>query len=100
MSTSLATFLKDPNAVLDYGFDWHLWLAEGETLTESTWILESDWDLEEDDASDHQNDHDETTTVIWLRGGVGGTEYKVTNHIVTSEGREDDRTLTIKMKER
>ena len=28
---------KDPNADLDYGFDWTAWLGATDTITESTW---------------------------------------------------------------
>ena len=30
---------KDPDATLDYGFDWSPWLEEDETLATSEWIL-------------------------------------------------------------
>ena len=30
---------KDPNADLDYGFDWTAWLGATDTITESTWSV-------------------------------------------------------------
>ena len=80
---------KDPQAVLDYGFDWSAWLADGETITASSWLI-SDTGLTAD--SDEATD---TTATIWLSGGTLGTTYRVTNHIITSQNRQDDRTLTI-----
>jgi len=37
----MTRFLKDPDAVLDYGFDWSDWLADGETISTSTWTVET-----------------------------------------------------------
>jgi len=41
-----------------------------------------------------------TTTTIRLSGGVVGTTYAVTNHVVLSNGEEDDWTMKLKIKER
>ena len=30
---------KDPDAVLDYGFDWSAWLEAGDTIVTSEWIV-------------------------------------------------------------
>lgn len=91
----MTTFAKDPDAVLDYGFDWSRWLDEGETITASTWAVD-------DDGLTIDNDtlFDDTTTVVWLSGGTAGAFYRLTNHITTSDGREDDRTHTISVRER
>lgn len=87
-------FIKDPDAVLDYGFDWSDWLAAGETIVSSAWAADSsDITIDSDTFGD-------TSATVWLSGGTVGTEYKLTNHIVTSAGREDDRTIVIKAKER
>lgn len=37
---------------------------------------------------------------IWLKGGVAGEDYEVTNRITTSQGRIDDRTVLIPVRER
>lgn len=84
----MTTYPKDPQAVLDYGWDWSEWLPDGDTITASTWTVPTGITKDSDS-------HDDTTTTIWLRGCTVGTEYELVNHIVTADGREDDRTLRI-----
>jgi hypothetical protein len=86
--TSMTTPPKDPDAVLDYGWDWSEWLAVGETITSRTVTVTTGITKDSDSASP-------TAVVAWLSGGTDGEYYEATCHIVTSEGREDDRTLTI-----
>lgn len=93
MTTDVLTFLKDPDATLDYGVDWSDWLAQGETITGSVWTLTAG-------ITKYNESYGTTATTVWLQGGVSGTTYRATNHITTSEGRQDDRTLTIKVKDR
>lgn len=85
--------IKDPDAVLDYAVDWTEWLTEGETITDSTWLVPDG--LTEDSAS-----HTTSRATVWLAGGTAGTRYAVTNRITTDQGRTDDRTITIDVKER
>ena len=36
----MAAFKKDPNATLDYTFDWSAWLTPiADTITSVTWVL-------------------------------------------------------------
>lgn len=102
--------LKDPQDRVDYGWDWDgsaadggPWLKEGETVTTSTWTIEThDGDLSPLalDTAKGGATHDGTTTTIWLMGGTLGLNYDVTNHVVTSDGREVDRTLNISVRKR
>jgi hypothetical protein len=41
-----------------------------------------------------------TVTTVWLSGGVAGTDYLVTVRIVTDGGRTDERSLTIRVRQR
>ena len=88
------TFTKDPDAVLDYSVDWLLWLA-GDEISSSEWLLEEGAVLEQVVASNTA-----TKTTVWLRGGLAGTTYLVTNRIVTAGGRTDDRTISVKIEDR
>lgn len=99
----MGIYLKDPDAILDYGFNWGLdptkpretpWLASGETITESTWIIPTGLTWISDSFAANGG------TTVWLFGGVAGISYVIINHIVTSVGREDDRSHTIKVRER
>jgi hypothetical protein len=88
----MTTKLKDPDAVLDYGWDWSAWL-NGDTITASSWTVEAGITADSDT-------FDATTTTIWLSGGTVGTSYALVNHITTAAGREDDRTLTVTLREK
>lgn len=88
--------IKDPEAILDYSVDWSEWLPEGDTLSDSDWEADDGITIE---ASPAPTNVDGVTTV-WLSGGTVGQSYGVTNHIVTSAGREDDRSITIRVRER
>ena len=89
----MTIFVKDPDANLDYGFDWSDWLADGETILTSTWTVTTGLTKDSDSSND-------TATTIWVSGGTAGTSYTITNHITTSAGREDDRSHVLKVKDR
>lgn len=84
--------VKDPDATLDYGLDWSAWLEEGETITDSEWIVPGGLTLVSES-------FDGTTTTVWLSGGTLGQSYAVVNR-VTAGARIDDRTLRLTIKER
>jgi len=90
---SVESYLKDPDAVLDFGFDWTNWLVTAETIVTSTWTV---------DTGITENINAKTTvkTSIWLSGGTVGTTYHATNKIVTNQGRTDERTLSIRVRNR
>lgn len=85
-------FVKDPGEVKDYAIDWTAHLATAETITTSTWVVGGGITKDSDSA---------TTTVatIWLSGGTEGTEYRATNHVVTNQGREFERSFTINVQQ-
>ncbi len=85
-------FLKDPNAVLDYQLDWSDWLVS-DTISTSSWTIPGGIKKDSESKSD-------TVTTIWLSGGTAGISYSLVNHIITADGREEDRTITIKIYER
>lgn len=97
------TCIKDPDAVLDYAWDWKAlthgtgltdWLAAGETITAHT-VTASAVTLTVDSSAVVDG-----LVTAWLSGGTVGIDYTVTCHITTSAGREDDRTMTIRVMER
>jgi hypothetical protein len=89
----MTSFIKDPDAVLDYSVDWSKWLA-GDQIQNSGWSV-SDAAIE---ATDDSNTP--TRTTVWLSGGVAGQAYTVTNRITTSGGRTDDRSFVIQVQDR
>ena len=85
---------KDPNATLDFKFNWDGWLSTGETIigqvittasgitSASTSIIAS------------------ACVVTWLIGGTSGHRYDVACKITTSASRIDERTMRIDVKNR
>lgn len=86
------SFLKDPDAVLDYQINWSTWLDD-DTISSSSWVIPSGITKDSDTNTT-------TTATAWLSGGTAGARYTVTNRIVTAGGRTDDRSLHITVIER
>lgn len=82
------SYIKDPDAVLDYVWNWASWLPDGDTIASATVTADSGLTVDSDSA---------TTTAVtaWLSGGTVGQSYGVTCRIVTADGRTDDRTIKI-----
>jgi hypothetical protein len=83
----LKVFEKDPSAVLDYTIDWSPWLDDDAIVT-STWSVVGDVDLSDEAVYT-------SITQVWASGGTEGTLADLTNHVVTEEGREDERTIRL-----
>ena len=86
------SFIKDPNAVLDYTVDWSEWL-DGDTISTSSWTVATGLTK----ASDSKTS---TAATAWLSGGTVGVTYEATNRIVTAGGRTEDRTIYIMVMEK
>lgn len=86
------TFVKDPNAVLDYLIDWSAWLG-ADTIATCTWTVPTGITKDSDS-------HTTTTTTVWLSGGTAGAQYTVANRITTAGGRTEDRSLSILVQHR
>jgi hypothetical protein len=89
----MTTFIKDPDAVLDYSVDWSKWLA-GDQIETSAWFI-SDPALQSADDSNTA-----TRTAVWLSGGMAGLSYTVTNRVTTAGGRADERSFVIQVQDR
>lgn len=89
----------DPNAKLDYWFDWNVadltgktWL-DGDTITNAT--------VTSADAIVTGVDYSSGTKVgCWVVANAGVTQVSLRCHIVTAAGREDDRTMLLSVAER
>jgi hypothetical protein len=94
---------QDPGERLDYTIDWSApksrdnpegpWLVDGDTIATSTFDVPAG--LTQDGES-----HDDTTATIWLMGGTVGERYAVTNHVVTTAGREGEWTFWVDIRDR
>lgn len=91
-SNPIATFQKDPDAVLDYAIDWSRWLGD-DVISSVTWTVPAGIIRQTDVFSS-------ALAVIWLSGGTAGTSYSIVCHITTPAGRQEDRTIKIAVVER
>ena len=85
-------FVKDPNAVLDYTVDWSSWLVSGDTISVSVWVVPAGITKDSDTSNT-------TEATVWLSGGTVGLSYRLTNRITTTDGRTDERSLTVAIKD-
>lgn len=99
-----SVFVKDPNAVLDYKFDWRAstngsgdsdWLASGETISTRTITATTGITVDSSGLTDTN-----TSVTVWLSGGTHGNDYRVACKIVTSASRTDERSITVRVRDR
>ena len=90
----LCTFVKDPNATLDFDVDWTLWL-NGDTIVASSWTVPAGLTTPFADTFTAAG-----IAKVWLGGGTVDSAYACVNHITTAGGRQDDRTLTIRVQDK
>lgn len=88
----MTPFIQDPQATLDYPFDWSARLGDDPIQT-SQFVADAGIMVESDALLDAAN------TIVWLSGGTRNKRYAVTNHILTVGGREDDWTIYVLVKE-
>jgi predicted Abi (CAAX) family protease len=84
---------KDPDATLDYVWDWTAWLTDDETIATVEWIVP-------DGITQGDTSNTTTTATTWFSGGTVGDSYPITCRITTDQGRIDDRTKTLRIKDR
>lgn len=75
--------------------DWSAWLPEGDTIDSVAVTAAAGITV---GATSVINAG--TAVVAWLSGGEPGQKYDVTYHVTTVGGREDDRSITLDVKER
>lgn len=84
---------KDPSAVLDYEINWSKWLASDDTLSAHTITADQGITV---DSSVLATDK----VTVWLSGGTTGVTYRVACRVTTANGRTDERTIVISVKDR
>ncbi len=88
-------YVHDPQSVLDYAIDWSAWLGASETISASTWTVPAGITQTTPTPSIAAG-----VTTIWLTGGTLNLTYSVTNHITTNQGRQQDCTITLAVRDR
>lgn len=90
-------YIKDPQATLDYEFDWAPWLG-------TDYITESNWDISPTGSANivvgSETIPTNKTTRCFIEGGDVGDEYILTNTITTVGQRTDERSIKIRIQER
>jgi len=79
---------KDPDAKVDYKFDWTQWLESGDAIATSSFVASTGITLSSESKTD-------TSAVVWVAGGTVGKTYTVTNRITTTAGRINDLTMSL-----
>ena len=89
------TYKKDPDAVLDFAFDWTIenWLESSETISSHTITVPAGITLDTDSESTG-------LVTVWPSGGTHSIDYIVACKIVTSLGRTEERSILIRCRER
>lgn len=82
---------KDPSANTLYGFDWSSWLQTGETISVSVWFCHPDMSIV-------SSDYDPSGTSVLVSGGKRQRKYVITNRITTSNGRIEDRSFRVEVR--
>lgn len=94
----MSYFLKDPGALVDYAFDW---AADGylgaATIAASAWSV---LPAEAGGVAEVSRTLAPTRTGVLVGGGVAGRVYRLSNRVTLSDGRVDERTLTLRVEER
>lgn len=93
----MTLLLKDPEALLDYSVDWGADYLTGDVLTESGWAVSP---AEVVVVSIVSSRFDLLVSTVQVAGGVPGRIYRLTNHVITAEGREDSRSIMLRVEKR
>jgi hypothetical protein len=93
----MSFLLKDPEAVLDYAVDWGAEYLSGDALATSSWSVSPD---EPGGAAIAGSAFDLLIATVQVGGGTPGKIYRVTNHVTTASGREDSRSIMLRVEKR
>ena len=90
----MASYKKDPNATLDYTFDWTAYLMPlADTIASVSWVLPVG-------LTNVSQSNTSMTATVFVSGGTLGESLQLTCRITTAGGRTDDRSITLKIVER
>jgi|WetSurSiteA1Bulk_404760.scaffolds.fasta_scaffold01413_2 hypothetical protein len=90
-------FFKDPQATLDFGFDWSQWLSSEDNETIKSYTINiSPCGLD----NPYTTSTPSGSVIVWLSSGSPSTRYLVSCLIETTGSRIDERTINIDVKNR
>lgn len=83
---------KDPEAILDYQFDWRQWMQPDEVIVGNPVVTAEGLNL---NPNGHFTLVINNVVTFWLSGGISGGEYPVSCLITTNQGRTDERSFIL-----
>lgn len=89
--------LKHPEATLDYAVDWGADYLSGEALATSDWTVEP---AEPGGVAIASSAFDLLVANVVVGGGVNGHLYRLTNQVTTTDGRNDSRSIMLRVEKR
>jgi hypothetical protein len=93
----MALVLKDPSSALDYSVDWGQRYLTGDVLAESSWSVVP---VESGGVTIDGTTFDLSSATVNVSGGQPGKVYRLLNQIVTSQGRQDSRSILVRVEVR
>lgn len=88
------SWTKDPDATLDYAFDWTPWLDEAEEITDQVVTVPAGLTIAQAAVVNAG------VVTVWLSGGDAGEVYAVACRVTTDQGRTDERTYYLEVRDR
>lgn len=87
--------LIDPDSRLDFQFNWTDWL---ESSSPAQVIDTRQWSIAPLNGTSPETPAltNDTTATVTVRGMQAGKVYRLTEHITTTAGLEDDRTIVLR----
>lgn len=89
----MSVFVHDPNAVLNYTFDWSDWLDDGDTINSATVTASTGLIVDSTTVGTTA-----VTVVISTDGSLGARGLKCS--ITTAAGLQEDRTEQLNVEQR
>jgi hypothetical protein len=87
-----ADITQDPEDVLDYTIDYSNILPASDSIASSSWAVDPGVTVD-------QTSFSGLKSFFWVSGGTADQIYTATNHVVSTEGREVDFSVTIRIRE-
>ena len=93
----MSFYLKDPGSRIDYAVDWGAFYLDGQVVAGSVWSV---FPPETGGIIVEAASFDLSRTAATLSGGIAGHVYSVVNRVTLSDGRVDERSLTLRVEDR
>jgi hypothetical protein len=93
----MSIYLKSPGGQLDYSIDWAAGYLDNQNIASSTWTITP---FETGGLTVLADTRTAARVTATLTGGKVGHVYAVINRAVFSDGRIDERTISVRVESR